>query len=357
MPFSAGCAVPGKREFAASVFGSLGLIRTVGALRSAAVRDLRVLAYHRVLPHLDENAYPYDLELVSATASEFEWQMAYLGRNFVPVTCREVADALHDRRPLPRRAAMVTFDDGFLDNYEVAFPILKRLGVPGVFFLATGYIGGRRTFWFDQLVHLLLRTAAPSIRIDALDITLAIPSGVDGRRVATMQMLKRLKTASETDRLRALEQLEAAADIPPDTKTGALSAPMTWAHVREMSRSGMEFGSHTVTHPILARMDREHMRMELEVSKADIERETGAPVQAMAYPVGGTNAVNSQVLEAAAQAGYRIAFTYQPGANRLASTAPLLLKRLPVERYTSRRMFEAVLQCPEVFADRGLTLE
>ena len=339
----------GKRELASSVFGSLGLSRTVGALRSAAIRDLRVLAYHRVLPQLDVQTFAFDIELVSALQSEFEWQMDYLARHFRLVSCKQVVDALNHGRALPRRAVMVTFDDGFRDNYEVAFPVLRRLGVPGLFFLSTGYIGGHQMFWFDRVVYLLLRTAAHSLRLDALDMTLELPEDAKPRRSVAMQLLKRLKRVSETDRLLVLRQLEVAAGVLAD-EVESMSAPMTWAQVREMARSGMEFGSHTVTHPILAMADAQQLRRELEVSKADIERATGRPVIALAYPVGGANAVNAQVLAATAQAGYSIAFTYQSGVNRLASAAPLLLKRLHVERYTSRGMFEAALQWPEVFA-------
>lgn len=340
----------GKREQMSRVFGALGLSRAVGALRSVIVRDLRVLAYHRVLPRFDEQTFAFDVELVSAFQAEFEWQMAYLARHFQPVSCQQVVDALYHGKALPRRAVMVTFDDGFRDNYEVAFPVLKRLGMPALFFLSTGYIGGKQLFWFDRVVHLLLRSTVPSLRLDALDLTLKLPNNANIRRDAARQVLRRLKLASDSDRLHVLRQLETAADMLVDEAEIAMGLPMTWAQAREMAQAGMEFGSHTVTHPILAMADAKQLRMELEASKADIERATGQPVRALAYPVGGANAVNAQVLAATTQAGYDIAFTYQSGVNRLASTAPLLLKRLHVGRFTDRAMFEALLQWPEVFA-------
>lgn len=344
-------AVPGKRELASRVFGTMGLSRAVGALRSAVVKDLRVLAYHRVLPQLDEQTFAFDVELVSALQSEFAWQMAHLARHFRPVSCQQVADALHHGKALPRRAVMVTFDDGFRDNYEVAFPVLKRLGMPAVFFLSTGYIGGQQLFWFDRVVHLLLRSAAPSLQLEALGMTLKLTGDAMARRAVAIELLNRLKLASETERLLVLRQLELAANVLINEDESALSLPMTWAQVREMAQAGMEFGSHTVSHPILSAMsDAKQLGMELEASKDDIERATGQSVIALAYPVGGANAVNPQVLAATAHAGYSIAFTYQSGVNRLASTAPLLLKRLHVERYTSRAMFEAALQWPELFA-------
>lgn len=346
--------MPGNRERASRAFGAFGVGRAFGALRSAAVRDLRVLAYHRILPRLDERDFPFDAELVSALETEFAWQMEYVARHCAPVSCRQVVAALDGGPALPRRAVLVTFDDGFRDNAEVAWPILERCGVPAVFFVTTGYVGSARLFWFDRVVHLFLRSRARSIRLDTLDLTLELPEVSDARRAAALRVLDRLKRVGDAERLRVLRELDAAAGVAIDVEDGgesAASRAMTWPQARAMAAAGMEFGSHTVTHPILSAMaDAEALRAELETSKSDIERETGRPVCALAYPVGGADAVNAQVLAAVERAGYRIAFTYQSGINRLPLAAPFLLKRIHVERYTSRSMFEAALQWPELFA-------
>ena len=99
---------------------------------------------------------------------------------------------------------------------------------------------------------------------------------------------------------------------------------MTWAQVTEMAKAGMEFGSHSVSHPILSAIaNTNQLRQELEVSKAAIERAVGQSIHALAYPVGGPNAINEQVLTAVAQAGYSVAFTYQSGGNRMETIKPL----------------------------------
>jgi O-antigen/teichoic acid export membrane protein/peptidoglycan/xylan/chitin deacetylase (PgdA/CDA1 family) len=346
--FSAGSS--SKRELASGLVSSLGLARGLGALRSAVVNDLRVLAYHRVLPELNEATYAFDTELVSARQEEFDWQMAYVARHFQPVSCQQVVDAIEADTPLPKRAVMVTFDDGFLDNYEIAFPVLRRHGVPALFFLSTGFIDSRRILWFDWLVHVLMRTSESRIRLDALDLTIDLGPTDAERRVEAINLLRVLKLTPESSRLQILQQLCDAARVDISPADLALSAPMTWEQVREMSRAGMEFGSHTVSHPILSTInDPILLRSELEGSKAAIERETGRPVQALAYPVGGRDSVNAQVVQATAQAGYRFAFTYQPGANKRLSGERFLLKRLQVERYTTRSMFSAALELPEVF--------
>jgi len=343
--------MPGKRELAARVLASFGITRAAGAARSRLVRDLRVLAYHRVLPHLDEATYPFDLELVSALEAEFDWQMAYVARHFVPVTCAQVAATLAGGPLLPRRAVMVTFDDGFRDNHDVALPVLRRRGVPAVFFVSTGYVGTHAVFWFDRIVHLLLRTSLRTLRLEAIDVDVHLGDGTPAaRRAAAANVLSRLKRVDDVVRLRVLEELDTQAGVALDDATRAASEPMTWDHVRALNAAGMEIGSHTVSHPILARTAPATMRAELEQSKADIERETGQAPLALAYPVGGVSAVDDAVIAATSAAGYQIAFTYRSGVNPLPIAAPLLLKRLHVERYTTRPMFEAALQLPSVFA-------
>jgi peptidoglycan/xylan/chitin deacetylase (PgdA/CDA1 family) len=341
----------GKRERVGGIADSTGLLRVAGAVRSSVVKDLRVLAYHRVLNEVDESGFAFDKELVSARRMEFDWQMAYVAQHFTVVSCQQVADAIDSGKPLPRRAIMVTFDDGFLDNYEVAFPVLRQRGIPAVFFLSTGYIDSERLFWFDWLVHVLLKTNVREIRLDALDYTIQLGPSDASRRLEAIKLLRRLKRVPEATRLEILDRLNEAAQVEVQSSDRAQSSPMTWDHVREMSDAGMEFGSHTVSHPILSSIsDPAALRRELEDSKATIERETGNPVIALAYPVGGRDAFNKDVAAATAKAGYRIAFTYQPGSNALSVRGRFSLKRIAVERYTSRSMFKAALQMPEVFA-------
>lgn len=339
-----------KREIVSDLLFGLGLISVLGSMRSSVISDLRVLAYHRVLPELDEASFEFDAELVSATRAEFDWQMAYVARRFNPVSCEQVAAALNGGPPLPKRAVMITFDDGFRDNYDVAYPVLHRRALSAVFFLTSGYIDKHEIFWFDWLVHVLLRTTATTIRLDVLNLTLTMGPSIECRRQSAIELLRVLKVVTESERTVALQQLREATAVAIAPVTDRQSACMTWDQIREMSAGGMEFGSHTVTHPILSTIgDLAHLRFELEESKAAIERETGRPVLALAYPVGGRMAVSDAVVAAVDQSGYKFAFTYEPGCNKPSRCERFLLKRLQVERYTTRSLFAASMEMPEIF--------
>jgi peptidoglycan/xylan/chitin deacetylase (PgdA/CDA1 family) len=342
--------MPRKLELASQLMGAVGLTQILGDLRSEALSDLRVLAYHRVLPQLNEDTYPFDTELVSTTADEFDWQMSYVARRFRPVSCQQVADALNGGRPLPKRAVMVTFDDGFDDNHDIALPVLVRNNVPGLFFLITGYINTPQVLWFERLVHVMLRTQVRNLRLDALQFTSDAGESVESRRAAAAMLLRLLKRAPHTLRLEALEELDRVAQVEMSPDDRRYSASMTWDQVRTMADAGMEFGSHTVTHPILSTVaDSALLSYELESSKATIERQIGRPVVTLAYPEGGRDAINAHVLTAARHAAYDFAFTYVGGANRPSRADPLQLKRIHVERHMTRHMFAAALELPELF--------
>lgn len=347
----------GRRERAARLGLACGLLPAWGGLRlRLGTPDLRVLAYHRVLPHPagGEQALDLDLELVSAWADRFDRQMAWLAAQAEPVSLAQVLAAQDGGAPLPRRAVLVTFDDGFDDNADVALPLLQRHRVPAVFFVATGYIGGAQRFWFDAVVWRLLRTTVPRLRLPLLDCTLTPAADRPGRRAQAAGLLGRLKRLPDAQRLAALDELAQASGVPDGLADHGVAdhaaRPMDWAQVRRLVDAGMAVGSHTVSHPVLARVaDDAALAAELAGSRAALREQAGVDALALAYPVGGVAAVDERVRRAVAAAGYRIAFTYQGGANRGWAAAPLALRRLHVERDQSDAAWRAALHWPEVF--------
>lgn len=121
------------------------------ALRLGSSSKLRILAYHRVLDDVADD-FPFDRDVISCSSDEFRREMEFVARNFDVVTFNDIAKngAESYRRPL-----VVTFDDGYKDNYDVAFPILKEVGMPAVFFVTTDYIDGVSIPWWDELTYLL----------------------------------------------------------------------------------------------------------------------------------------------------------------------------------------------------------
>jgi peptidoglycan/xylan/chitin deacetylase (PgdA/CDA1 family) len=310
-------------------------------------RTLSILAYHRVYDMGEEALFPFDPELVSATVKDFRWQMLALRRHFTPLALSSVVALMRRGEALPPRAVAVTFDDGHRDNYTHAFPVLREAGVPATIFLSTGYVGGPGTFWFDEAAFRLRTMPAGVRRIASLDLDLEL-DGMPSRVAATDRVLAALKAVPDARRHEALAEIARASGIA--RVDDARSAVLDWEQVREMHANGVEFGSHTVTHPILSNASDAAIREELQESRRAIEARLDAPAETLAYPVGGEAAFDSRVVESAKACGYALGMTYVPGVNAWPLPDAFGVRRLHVERYTSRARFRAMLEMPDVFA-------
>lgn len=341
----------GKRQRAARFVDRVGLLGLLSGARSLLVRDLRILAYHRVLPRAQLEEHAFDPDLISASADVFREQMRYIARHFRPLTFRELADRIERGLPVERGSVIVTFDDGYEDNYTIAFPILREVGVPATFFLATGHVDRGTPYRYDWFAHALLcgrgRIAAAEIGIER-----EMPGGSAERQALVATALNRLKALTQARQDALIDRV--CADLAlPIPAADARCRPMQWAQAREMARAGMEFGSHGVTHRMLAKLSDAEIAAEVLESKAAIERETGATVTVISYPVGGTDAFDQRVIDASRAAGYRFACSYLSGTNRAGAWQQYALRRLKVERYTDAVAFRSQLALPEVFSYRS----
>jgi peptidoglycan/xylan/chitin deacetylase (PgdA/CDA1 family) len=319
-------------------------------LRSLWLDELPILAYHRICDVPDESRFPFDVELISASTENFAWQMRYIKRNFSPITFADLIKALDNEAPLPPKPIIVTFDDGFDDNYFHAFPILKELGVPATFFIATDYIGKEKTFWYDWLAYIILHLppSCPLFLDDAYS-PIEITGDVKARRAIVYTILEYLKHIPDSQRIKILNRVNEEYGQIYTGNDLAFSKPLTWDHVREMAHAGMEIGSHTVTHPILIHLSDSEIRMELTVSKEVIEREIGRPVQVIAYPIGCAFAFDDHVGVMAKKAGYRLGISFVSGINNIGTLEKFALKRIPVSRYIDKSLYISNLSFPELF--------
>ncbi len=340
----------GRRGMLARILSTGRLTGVVGRIRARRRLEVPILAYHRIWDLASDGHFPYDVELISASTADFAWQVQYVRENFDPITFDTLIKILDGALPAPPRPLIMTFDDGYDDNYHHAFPILLAHGVPATVFLATGYIDQPQTFWYDRLAQLVMTAAPREIRLPGLAEPQTLPAAPNGRRMALKQLLKHLKQVPNEMRLAALRRLESDLtedDIPHESPQ---SRPLNWNQVREMAAGGIEFGSHSVSHPILANLTDADLWCELTESRRVIEDQLRTPVQVISYPVGGVSAFDERVRRMARGAGYRLGVSYLPGSNALNSFDPFAVRRLHVERYTDRSYFSAMLNIPELFA-------
>ena len=323
----------------------LGVLPLLQRVRRWGRRDLRVLAYHRVLDVPDVNRFDFDLELVSASVDGFREQMRWLQRHMRPLRLADVVAALDAGTALPADAVVVTFDDGYDDNYRNAFPILRELGVPATFFVSTGHVDSGLPYAYDWLVHMILRAPLAGPVIPELD--LALPAGATraARRALAKQALDRIKRLDSPAQASLIARLECEWGMPRQGGN-ADCRPLQWAQVREMHTAGFEIGSHGVHHRMLATLPQGELEAELRDSRLTLEHELGAGINTIAYPVGGDDAFDRRVVGATRAAGYRLGCSYISGTNRHGATDRYALRRLAVEREMDVGWFAGMLTLP-----------
>lgn len=335
-----------KKEFLAR--GISSLMPIASRLRSQVRTDVRILAYHRIWDIRHEDEFPFDAELVSATPAEFRWQMEHLRRHHHPISFRQLLAASDGKERLPKQPVIVTFDDGYEDNYVHAWPVLRDLGIPATIFLATDYIGSDQTYWYDHLAHQFLTAPQQVLTVEGLEGSVRLNGSLPARREALRGVLSQLKQVPNKQRIQILERLGALQGMPRNAAAPE-SRPMNWEQAREMAKCGIEFGSHTVSHPILSTLTEEELQRELVDSRLAIQEQLRQPADVLAYPVGGRSAYNATVRRVAAAVGYRLGVAYHRGINKLNSLDHFGLSRIAVERYVSRALFKSMLALPEVF--------
>lgn len=239
----------------------------------ASHRKLSILIYHRVHAEVDP-IFPAEVD-----AKQFSLQLDWIKSLFNVLPLDEAIEALEQNR-LPARAAAITFDDGYADNAEVALPILKKHGMSATFFICTGYLDGGR-MWNDTVIESIRR--APGTTLDLSSISLGIHdiTNMKERRSTISNLIRQLKYLPAEMRQQKVDQVRNAIGLPlPD------NLMMRSEQVREMYVSGMGIGAHTVTHPILARVDQTKARQEIQEGRECLQNILGKPVPLFAYPNG-----------------------------------------------------------------------
>ena len=291
-------------------------------------RCLTVLAYHRIAdPHqADFRTYRAN---VSATPANFAAQLDFLHKHFQPVSLAEVLAWLEEGRSLPRYPALVTFDDGYADNWSAAMPALRAHQTPAHIFLATAYIGQNRPFFWDLAAYCFHHTPLPEAELPGQGrVSWPDPQS---KQSALENWLAWLKNLPDAAKWVALEQLPDQLHVTiPDNAFAGLH--LTWDQVRQMAREGISFGAHTHTHPIMTRISLPQARHEANLSRARLQEELGQSVTTFAFPNGQATDFNTRLQDMLHQCGFRAAFTLLPGPNRArqARRAPFAIRRVAI---------------------------
>jgi peptidoglycan/xylan/chitin deacetylase (PgdA/CDA1 family) len=284
---------------------------------------LSVLILHRVLAAPDP-LFPGEVD-----APRFDAMCSWLRQWFNVLPLDQAARRLA-QGTLPPRAAAITFDDGYADNHDVALPILKRHGLCATFFITTGMLDGGR-MWNDTVVESIRRTARPTLDLGRV---LGEPHGrvalgtAEERRQAIDRVVHSAMHFGAAARDAAVEEVarQCNASLPNDLMLRSVQ-------VQAMHAAGMQIGAHTVSHPILAKLNSADALAQISSSRNHLESLLGKRVGLFAYPSGKPGRdYTSESVALARQAGFDAAVSTMPGAAHAGSDAMQLPRFTPWDR-------------------------
>jgi peptidoglycan/xylan/chitin deacetylase (PgdA/CDA1 family) len=288
-----------------------------------------ILMYHRINQHV-----PPFFEVV-VKPDFFERQIRFLKKHYEIVDLNDI-NRLEFIRASKRDIVVLTFDDGYRNNYTHAFPILKKYDVPATIFLATDYIDTNQLLYYDKLAWILYKTVstpdiATLVKYDiAPEISGEIERFFNSTSSARFNILRslaaRLKMFPSKNREDILDRLAKVCKIkiwPGDGERAMLS----WKEVKEMSEHGISFGSHTKSHPVLSSISASEAQKEIVESKRAIEEKIQKPVTIFAYPYGKKESYTDNIIKILINEGFKYACSSNVGAEQYPLKAPLMLKR------------------------------
>jgi peptidoglycan/xylan/chitin deacetylase (PgdA/CDA1 family) len=272
-----------------------------------------ILGYHRVVDDFADTAR-YGMPSMLTSTAMFERHLDLVASRFRFTTLDEIGEHLAEGRPFTEPVAAVTFDDGYRDNYDQAFPILKRKGIPAAVFVVTDLIGEGRSQVHDTLFHLVSKAfegwGDPHRELSAVLRGLDLPaSHLLRSRAATSSPMTTVSALLPDLSMANLGRVMAALESITGSGSHDVAPSLTWPMIGEMHRAGITIGSHTQRHVSLPAEATDTVVAELAGSKKAIERHLGAPVVHFAYPGGQFTPRDVDALE---RTGYRFGYTACP---------------------------------------------
>jgi len=282
---------------------------------------VRVLFYHRV------NRYGDHFGMDPET---FEYQIRYLTKHYNIISMSDYL-CLVKETERKKNAVLLTFDDGYKDNYTFAYPILKKYSIPATIFLTTDFIDGKIWLWHDIFRYMVENTPLKKVEVNLKDRNYEWRFENNTERLKVRKNIYDLyKDTPRSERMLKLRDLATLLKVSIPVLPTEKYAPLSWNDIKEMSKNNIEFGSHTRTHEILSKLSNEDAYQELEESKQRIENELQLRADVFAYPNGQHEDFTEATQMLLEKTSYKMAFTTIHGMNDKLSNK-FLHKRISAE--------------------------
>jgi peptidoglycan/xylan/chitin deacetylase (PgdA/CDA1 family) len=325
-----------NKEIARLIIGAR-LLPALERREASRQNVLRILAYHRV-DTPESKTGRLDPILLSATPGQFSHQMRFLAQHYHVLALDELLSALDSEWALPPRSVLVTFDDGYRDFLDHAWPVLQRWQIPATLFVASDYLGGdSQGFWWDRLYHVISVTAQQELRHPELGSWPLVNARQKAQAFKNVTLL--IKGMEHQRALVVVDEISKRLEVSPNGAGDLL----TWQEIRRLSAARLSVCAHSRSHANLSTLTAQGARQEIFGAQGDLRRELGQTWPVFAYPYGQTAGISAGLMEILRDAGFRAAMTTIPGHNVMGRADPLRLRRTGLAPHLSLEEFRLAL--------------
>ncbi|WP_188407446.1 polysaccharide deacetylase family protein [Agarivorans gilvus] len=263
--------------------------------------------YHRIGNPADTE---YDPNVFSCSVDNFEQHLRFYKSNFCMLDENTLLELFRDKSYFDKPYALITFDDGYVDCFDYAFPLLLKHNLSAVFFIVTDFVDGRELAWWDKVAYLLKNTTVKQVQLPHWSKSYPIVRSNIAKSIkGILKAFKDDSSLSIKDKVSFLEQA-CNVDLPQK-----VSLYLSWHQIEEMLTAGMGIGSHTLSHPILSHLSDLEQMEELASSKVKLSKALGQTPTLFSYPVGKAGTYNSVSEDLVNKLDYQLAFAFKGGVN------------------------------------------
>lgn len=296
--------------------------------------------FHRIG---DAASCKYDPNVFSCSSKDLERHLHFIKNNFEIINQESFIDIINSGRDVDKKLAYITFDDGYLDNYDLAFPILSAMKIPATFFVATGLIESKVIPWWDEIAWHVKHCDLDKLRLTSWNKAIVLTQGARHNNIR--EVLSQVKTAS-TSIDEQLIELRKATKLTLDHYRSEF---MTWDNLAEMEAAGMTIGAHSHSHRIFSSLNAEELSHELSYAKKLLEQQLTKKVLSISYPVGNATTYNNKMFDEIEHQGYQLAFTFRYFVNQKLSLHKFQLGRFSIsEPFDKVKFMELCLNAPSL---------
>lgn len=256
----------------------------------------RAIMYHRFSDVPQDGKVP---------AAAFDRQMEELKSSFNVMHMAQAREELRRHNALPNNTVVLTIDDGYRDFYQIAYPILKKHSLPATVYITTGFIDRKTWLWPDIISYIIAHSPNETIGLDSRHSSIQLPVNTEEAKTKAWDKLVALcLSVGDLERRELINQLMEDSNVNMPDEPVAEYEPMTWDEIRDLSGNGIDIGAHTVSHPVLSKVNPADLEKEILGAKTRIEKEIGKDVNSFCYPNGQPGDLNDRVKAAVIKAGY-----------------------------------------------------